>query len=833
MSFDNKPSIHHNRGSIGSAEELDAYGVWVKSEPQDVTGLAGLSFGADFDPSAVFETHYDDAEMTGTPSIGFEDTGMEADDFGFGDFDSGFDEIIADDADGSFDDDFSGDVMSAGFEADSVDIHAADGESEETAAEDESALQGEMSTKLLMRIADELSSIRYELTTLKKEFEEIKTDGGTPEEKDTTGRFFSGIGEKITLTDDEMSGLLKETDFSGSEFDETVLEEFSEKNEDFGENKIEFEKLGINFDFAEENADAEGQSEDYQTADVLVEKQLSEDALAEDIAALEHFEQHAMEDIQDNQAFSGELNNIENTEPENDIFENDTSAADPFESVLSSEKNSFEDNPFEDNFFESNSLEDGFFEAGSLENNSFEADPFEADSLESNTLEDNIFEANSLENDLEDNFFESNFLENNSLENNLEDNPFEADSLENSLNNLEDNFFETSSLENNTLEDNFFEAGYSENNTLEDNFFEANSLENNSLESNPFEADSLENNRNNPEDNFFEASSLENDLEDNFFEPNSLENNLEDNFFKPDFLENDSLENNSLEDSFFEADSLGDDFFEPNRPENNSLENDPLASFSTDTVEFEDAPVAEDNLDSELGDFSLEPLSDIDNGFTGDEPFETAALDLSDAISDEDDTSLEAYAAEIGLPVIDTDELVAKGAVFIEDPFDGTYPPQGIGDPRSPKAKNVVNEADTSIAQVIPEGFENEIAETAIPFDDDLEGFAVDELSAELDEPLLDEISFAKPEPKKAEPKKGAAKESSAVKSAAPAGLSETAGKTSAAAEIPSNLKGELKNVLSYMDHLLESLPEEKIEEFARSEYFDSYKKLFKDLGLA
>jgi hypothetical protein len=34
------------------------------------------------------------------------------------------------------------------------------------------------------------------------------------------------------------------------------------------------------------------------------------------------------------------------------------------------------------------------------------------------------------------------------------------------------------------------------------------------------------------------------------------------------------------------------------------------------------------------------------------------------------------------------------------------------------------------------------------------------------------------------------------------------------------------------MDQLLESLPEEKIEEFASSKYFDTYKKLFSELGL-
>jgi hypothetical protein len=51
-------------------------------------------------------------------------------------------------------------------------------------------------------------------------------------------------------------------------------------------------------------------------------------------------------------------------------------------------------------------------------------------------------------------------------------------------------------------------------------------------------------------------------------------------------------------------------------------------------------------------------------------------------------------------------------------------------------------------------------------------------------------------------------------------------------AGLPGNFRKELKQVLSYMDQLLESLPEEKIEEFAQSEYFDTYKKLFKELGL-
>mgnify|MGYP007056180012 CR=1 FL=1 len=53
------------------------------------------------------------------------------------------------------------------------------------------------------------------------------------------------------------------------------------------------------------------------------------------------------------------------------------------------------------------------------------------------------------------------------------------------------------------------------------------------------------------------------------------------------------------------------------------------------------------------------------------------------------------------------------------------------------------------------------------------------------------------------------------------------------AVNIPENMKEEIKSVLSYMDQLLESLPEDKISQFAKSEEFNTYKKLFKELGLA
>ncbi len=49
---------------------------------------------------------------------------------------------------------------------------------------------------------------------------------------------------------------------------------------------------------------------------------------------------------------------------------------------------------------------------------------------------------------------------------------------------------------------------------------------------------------------------------------------------------------------------------------------------------------------------------------------------------------------------------------------------------------------------------------------------------------------------------------------------------------IPNRIKDEVRSVLTYLDKLLESLPEEKIEEFAKSEHFETYKRLFEELGL-
>jgi pilus assembly protein FimV len=56
--------------------------------------------------------------------------------------------------------------------------------------------------------------------------------------------------------------------------------------------------------------------------------------------------------------------------------------------------------------------------------------------------------------------------------------------------------------------------------------------------------------------------------------------------------------------------------------------------------------------------------------------------------------------------------------------------------------------------------------------------------------------------------------------------------KVAAESGLPQSLREDVRSVLSYLDQLLEALPEDKIRQFAQSEYFGVYKRLFEELGL-
>ena len=273
MAFDRKTSMYPNHGSSG---ELEAYGVWVKSEPQDLApetddasfpgasdfaGVSDFSGISSFPDSSDFSTGFDDI---GLPRADFSD--LESNDLGMGDF--GFD---------NFDDGLTGDITDASLAdasfqdasfQDALIQDASLGDDPFKSVSDEAGnnkqeAKGEMSTHLLMKIADELSSIRTELSDLKTEFSGNRPETGTAgiTEK-APGGFFSGEdNDKIALTGDEMENILSSADLSAEEppfdplreEDEAALKRLSEQNDALvpidlppEEIDIDFDNLGIN-----------------------------------------------------------------------------------------------------------------------------------------------------------------------------------------------------------------------------------------------------------------------------------------------------------------------------------------------------------------------------------------------------------------------------------------------------------------------------------------------------------------------------------------------------------------------------------------------------------
>lgn len=68
---------------------------------------------------------------------------------------------------------------------------------------------------------------------------------------------------------------------------------------------------------------------------------------------------------------------------------------------------------------------------------------------------------------------------------------------------------------------------------------------------------------------------------------------------------------------------------------------------------------------------------------------------------------------------------------------------------------------------------------------------------------------------------------------AAPAGQpAPGAGGAIPGAGISGEVRADVRSVLAYLDQLLDALPPDKVREFAQSEHFATYKKLFKEFGL-
>jgi len=632
MAFDKKPSMYSEHGTVGSAEELDAYGVWVKSEPQDFT--AGLAEAANFDAEAIpYEADYE------------------------ADFDAGFSDLGI------------GDIGLPDYEAEIPEVSEVDFEDGVTSGSGHS--NEDASTQLLMKIADELSMIRSELSTLKKEFAGIHVSGAPDAKTEAahSGFFTEEEDEKIALTGDEMEDILSSADYSGEEelgydplreADEAALKELSDQNEGIisdEEINIDFNNLGINLDNELEEETGTAEQEELpplEAADDDFEVP-SFDTLSFDEPTELETEDQLEEASQD---FAEELVPLEEDEELRDLR---LEGAIPL-------------TPPPDN-------------SGYLEE-----DPFALDDAPVVTEEPVSEEVVS-----------------------------------------EEIVSEEPVLEEPVLEEPVAEEPASE-------------------EAAP-------------------ADTIGEDTPDLSFDDVSFDLDFD------DFSDDNSL---SFED---EADIQSSDVGSGDDKAAAPAESPaPIEEPSTDLSEE-----SSDALD--LG--SLELSDDIESADDG-------SLDLSEAVIDEPDLSTEIVEPPLEEPVLGDISFQDDISLDMDD-FGATEPPKA--DEKADNASGAASDADDSLAQVIPEGFEVNAEEAAVSFDDDLEAFTDEDLSIATGE--LGPID-------------------------APA--SEGGGGEDI--NIPSGLKNELKSVLSYMDHLLESLPEDKIEEFAKSEYFDSYKKIFKELGL-
>ena len=137
------------------------------------------------------------------------------------------------------------------------------------------------------------------------------------------------------------------------------------------------------------------------------------------------------------------------------------------------------------------------------------------------------------------------------------------------------------------------------------------------------------------------------------------------------------------------------------------------------------------------------------------------------------------------------------------------------------------NLADSADDDEIPETLDPNVL--AAPAE---EGGSNDEVDMSIfDEPALDDATEnSVPEPTMEDTSAAVAGAAVAGAAVAPAATSSTSADTTT---ISKDLKTEIVSVLSYMDQLLENLPEDKITEFAKSEHFVTYKKLFDELGLS
>lgn len=277
-----------------------------------------------------------------------------------------------------------------------------------------------------------------------------------------------------------------------------------------------------------------------------------------------------------------------------------------------------------------------------------------------------------------------------------------------------------------------------------------------------------------------------------------------------------------------------------------SISEDKLAYLQEETnIDEVSEPVAEENIEESI---EIEPIdeTEIEIPSIEEEPAveaEAAEDTVAEEIADDSEVVVEEPTEEI---VIDADDEVTVEASEAEtEPAENTETgieeieiDQPVEEPAvetEPVEESVNEIADDSVIIDTDEAENDELAEAGTfaepeetPVETVFEGEQWDEPVTETEgtaETAADEVAEQPVEEPAAE-----------TEPAEPENKESIYDKANAIAEkepMNTDLKDEIKSVLVYMDQLLENLPDEKIEEFAKSSYFETYKKLFKELGLS
>ena len=317
-----------------------------------------------------------------------------------------------------------------------------------------------------------------------------------------------------------------------------------------------------------------------------------------------------------------------------------------------------------------------------------------------------------------------------------------------------------------------------------------------------------------------------------------------DNNLKVDFdnekLEEPDLDNVQLEDSITPSDEnlpteievpkVDESFDEPVMDSEPSVEESTEESFEAPSLdsEAEESETTREAVSDEEPALSTEPEfteeteTESTESESESESFEAPEPEV-ESVSEPENEESESLDAQVDNSITQDDyNYLAEDEAAQETPEEDEKLETGISEE---PVNTVFNKWEASN----PEGEENPVEENV---DEDFQEPVSTEIAPEETESTPDEQPEAFEEPVSA-PIDDAVNEEPVADSIESEPKPEEPSPSSCVCSIPEEMKQEIKSVLAYMDQLLESLPEDKIAEFAQSEQFSTYKKLFNELGLS